>query len=114
MIAWSHQKIRPDGNDGWISITPLCREYSSSRSYPNTQALSAIPEGTVVGQDAEVHVVKILDGFGIEVAIQSIANPELPTYVVISREEERFVNEIHDHRQELRSSNELLANLHEL
>ena len=34
------------------------------------------------------------------------------TYVVLSREE-RFVNEIHDHRQELRSSNELLAKLHE-
>ena len=56
---------------------------------------------------------KILDEYGIEVAIQTIANPEYTTFVVKSREEERFVNEIHDHRQELRSSNELLANLHE-
>ena len=30
-----------------------------------------------------------------------------------SREEERFVNEIHHHKQELRSRNELLASLHE-
>ena len=57
--------------------------------------------------------MKILDGYGIEVAVQSIANPEYTTYVVKSRVEERFVNEIHDHSQELRSSNELLANLHE-
>ena len=31
------------------------------------------------------------------------------SYVVISRETERFVNEIHDHKEELRSSNELLT-----
>ena len=43
--------------------------------------------------------------------IQSIANSENTSYVVISREEERFVIEIHDHKQELRSSNEMLANI---
>ena len=57
----------------------------------------------------EVHIVTILDGYGIEVAIQSIANPENPSYVVITREAERFVNEIHDHKGELRSSNEWLT-----
>ena len=31
--------------------------------------------------------------------------------VVISRETERFVNEIHDHKEELRSSNGLLTDL---
>ena len=50
--------------------------YSSSRSYPKTTALSAIPEGTIIGPVSEVHVVKILDRYCIEVAIQSIANPE--------------------------------------
>ena len=75
--------------------------------------MSAIPEGTIIGPVLEVHVIKNLDGYGKEVAIQSIANPEYTTYVVISREEERFVNDIHDHRQELRSSNELLVKLHE-
>ena len=84
-----------------------------SRSYPKTQALSTIPEGTIIGPVLEVHVVKILDGYGMEVAIESVANPEYKTYVVKSREKERLVNEIHDHRQELRSSNELLANDHE-
>ena len=75
--------------------------------------MAAIPEGTTIGPVLEVHVVKILDGYGIEVAIPSIATPENTSYVVISREKERFVNEIHDHKQELRSSNELLTNFQE-
>ena len=44
--------------------------------------------------------MKILDTYCTEVAIQSSANPEYTTYVVISRKEERFVNEIHDHKPE--------------
>ena len=52
--------------------------------------------------------MKILDGYGIEAAIPSIANPAHTSYVVKSREAECFVNENHDHKEELRSSNELL------
>ena len=33
------------------------------------------------------------------------------SYVVVSREAERFVNEIHDHTEEVRSSHELLTEL---
>ena len=40
-------------------------------------------------------------------SISSIANPANTSYVVISRESERFVNEIHDHKEELRFSTEL-------
>ena len=72
MIARKTYTIRPNADDG-------LRESSSSRSYPKTQTLSAIPEGTIIGPVLEVHVVKILDG--IEVAIQSIANPEYTTYI---------------------------------
>ena len=78
---------------------------------PKTKALAAIPEGTTIGPVLEVHIVEILDGYGIEVAIQSIWNPENTSHVVIVREAERFVSEIHDHKQELRSSDELLADL---
>ena len=70
--------------------------------------LDAIPDRTTIGPVWEVQVVKILDGYGIEVAIPSIANPANTSYVVISRETKRFVNEIHDHK-EFRSSNELLT-----
>ena len=40
----------------------------------------------------------------MEVAIPSIANPMNTSYVVISREEERFVNELHDYKEEVRSN----------
>ena len=113
VIAGNYYKSQPNADDGWRRVTPLCREYSSSRSYPKTKALSAIPEGTIIGPVSEVHVVKKIDRYWKEVAIQSIANPEYTTYVVIHGEEERSVNEIHDHKHELRSSNELLAYLHE-
>ena len=38
--------------------------------------------------------MKILDEYGLEVAIPSICSPGDVTYVVISRETERFVNEM--------------------
>ena len=67
--------------------------------------------GTIIGPISEVHIVKILDEYGLEVAIPSICKPGDVTYVVISRETERLVNEIHTHEAETRSSSELLENL---
>ena len=64
-----------------VNDTLLCRECSISRFLPKAPALAANLEGTVMGPVLEVHIVKIIDGYGIEVAIPSIAK--------------RFVNEIH-------------------
>ena len=63
-------------------ITLLCREYTIFRNYPNAQALAAIPEGTIMGPVLKVHVVTLLHGYGIQVAIPSIANPTYTSYVV--------------------------------
>ena len=57
--------------------------------------------------------MKILDECGLEVAIPSISKPGDTSYVVISKETVRFVNEIHKHNAEVRSSSELLENLPE-
>ena len=65
-------------------------------------------EGTIIGPVLEVQIVKILDGYGIEIAIPSIDNPVNTSYVVISTETQRFLNETHDHK-DLRSSDELLT-----
>ena len=94
------------------TVTAMCREYSSSRSYPKTQALAA-PEGATIGPVLDFHIVEILDEYGIEIAIPLVADPKNSSYVVITRETERLVNEIHDHKKELRSSSELLADLQE-
>ena len=71
----------------------------------------AIPEGTIIGPVSEVHIVEILDGYRIEVAIPSISKPGDVTYAMISIETERYVNDIHDHKEELRSSNQSLTEL---
>ena len=63
------------------------------------QALAAFSEGTIIRPVVGVHTVKILDEYGIEVAIPSIANPTYTFYFVISSETERFLNEILDHKE---------------
>ena len=86
-------QIRPDGEDEWGEITPLCREYAISRVYPQTKPLAAIRAGTIIGPITKVHVVKILDEYGLEVAIPSIYGSGDIAKALISRETERFVNE---------------------
>ena len=93
-------KIRPDGDDGWSTITPTCREHTFSRSFPKSHVLAAIHQGTIIGPVLEVQIVKILDGYGIEITIPSISHLVGTSYVVITRETERFVNEVHDHNEE--------------
>ena len=111
MIAGNHNKFRTDADDVWgTSSVP---RISSCRSYPKTQALAAVPEGTTIGPVLDVHNVEILNKYGIEIASPSVADPMNKSYVVITRETDRLVHEIHDHKQELRSSNELLADLQE-
>ena len=57
--------------------------------------------------------MKIFDECGLEVAIPSNSKTGDTSYVVISKETVRFVNEIHKHNTEVRSSSELLENLPE-
>ena len=64
---------------------------------------------TTIAPVLEVRTVKILEEYGLEMSILSFVNPANTSYVVISRETEHFVNEIHDHKEELRSSNKLLT-----
>ena len=70
----------------WRTITPLCGEYSTSRSFPQSQVLAAVPEGTILGPMLVVQIVKTFDGYEIEVAIPSIAFPANASHAVISRE----------------------------
>ena len=60
-----------------------------------------------------VQIVIIHDGHAIEVAIPSICKPEDTSHVVISRETERSVNQIDDHKEEVGSSTQLLGDLQE-
>ena len=53
----THKFDRMQTTDG-REITPLCRDYSSSWTYRTTRALSANPEGTIIGPVLELHVIK--------------------------------------------------------
>ena len=59
----------------------------------------------------EVRIVKILGQPGLEIAIPSTHNHEATSYVIITRGTQQFVDEVHDHKDELRPSTELLSAL---
>ena len=88
---WYHgmsYKTRPDEDDGFAQIIPLCRKYTFSQVNPQSRSYAAILEGTIVGPVIEVHIVKILDNFEFEIAIPSPNNPRRTSYVLISGGEE--------------------------
>ena len=69
-----------------------------SSLFPQAKPLGVLQQAhIIIGPTEEVHSVKILDEYEVEVAILSICKPGDVTYVMISRETERFVNEIHIH-----------------
>ena len=70
------------------------RKYTCSRVFPRAKPLGASTAGTITGPISEVLIVKILDEFGVEGAIPSMCKPGDVTYVVISSETERYLNEI--------------------
>ena len=55
--------------------------------------------------------MKILGQPGLEISIPSTLKHETTSYVMISKATKRFVDEVHDHRDELRPSTELLSAL---
>ena len=90
VTAGKQYKIRLDGStDGEQSL--LCAENTHfSRSFHKSQVVAAIPEGTIIGPVLEGQTLKKLDGYGIEVAIPSIAHLANTSYALVSRENRAF------------------------
>ena len=101
-------KTRRHKDDGFGQLLPLCREFTFSRVNSQSRAFAAIPGGTTIGPDIEVQIVKILDQYGLEIAIPSPSERERTSYVLISRGKSRFVDAIPIPQAELRPSAELL------
>ena len=72
------------------SIVPLCREYTFSRAHPESRVYAAILGRTIIGPVNEVRIVKILEGYGLDISTISTLNPTETSHVVISWETERF------------------------
>ena len=96
--AGTMYKTRPDEDDGYGQLVPLCREYTLSRAHPQSRVFAAIPGGTIVGPVVEVRTVKILGQPGLEIAIPSTHSHETTSYVMITRGKKPFVDEVHDHK----------------
>ena len=79
---------------------------------PQSRVFAAIPGATAIGPVLDVKIGKILGPPGLEIAIPSPHNHEHTSRVVITRGTSRFVDEIHDHKGELRPSTEMLSALH--
>ena len=77
----------------------------------NPELFAAIPGGTILGPVIEVKIVKILERYGLEIAIPSPNDHVRTSHVVISRGKSWFVDEVHIHNAALRSSQELLTEL---
>ena len=92
VAAWKQHTIRPDADDGKGEIT-LCREYSEKTQLCELFTKAPSNSGSLTDMAEKLQ-------------LNQSADPMDTTYVVTSRDEERFVNEIHDHKQELRSSSE--------
>ena len=109
-LIWA-TKTRPDEDDGFGHLIPLCREFLVFSSKPPSRAFAAILGGTIVGPVIEVQIVKILDQYGLGIAIPSPKDHVRTSHGMISSGKSRFVDEIHSPNAELRSSAELLSEL---
>ena len=83
--AGMNYKTRPDEDEGFGHIIPLCREYTLSQMNPQSRAFAALPGGTIVGPVIEIQIVKILDQCGLEIAIPTLNDTERTPNVMISR-----------------------------
>ena len=107
VTTWKKHKIRHDGDDGRWTVTLLCRAYTLSRSFLESQVLTARPEGTIIEPVLEVQKYKlsILDDMGWKSRFC-----QLLTHLKLwNPERARFANEIHDHKEDVRSSKQLLT-----
>ena len=105
------KKIRPDEDDGYEQLVPFCREHTLSRANPQSRVSAAIPGRTVIGPVIEVQNREILEQPGLDMSIPSPHTHEQTTHVLITRGTNRFVDEVHDHKVQLRPSTEFLSTL---
>ena len=102
-------RTRLDEDDGWERIVPLCWKNTFSRAHLESQVFAAIPGGTVFGPVLEVQIVKILGLPGLGISISSTLKHETTPQFVITRGTDRLVYENFGHKNELRSSAELIS-----
>ena len=87
---------RQNIDDGWRGIDTQCKEYTFSRSDPNSRNYCKIPGETKIGPVKDVRVVKIAEIHGTEIEVPSVQNRSDTSWVVITRGRNRFFDELDD------------------
>ena len=83
-----------DVNDGFGNLIASCREYTLSRTHPDSEPKLWIYKYTEIGPDLEVKVVCHHSVYGINIQIPSSSGDNTNVWVVISRSSIRSVDEL--------------------
>ena len=81
-------------DDGFGDRTPACRDYTHPRADSGSTLFAAIRDGTSTGPVLQVHVMKFLGKYGIEIQIPSTTSRTRTSWAVICRGQNRFVEEL--------------------
>ena len=87
-------KTVPDVDDDFGGRTPECREYTHPREHTNSRVYAAIPGNTIIGPVLQVHMIKFLDNYGVEIQIPSTATQDRTCLVIMCRGKNRYVENV--------------------
>ena len=90
-------QTRPDEDDGWGKITPMCREYTHPREHPDSRCFPTINANTKIGPILMIRMSQVFGIYGLEVQIPSPSRPRYSSWILICRGLEKFVDELHLH-----------------
>ena len=80
-----------DVDDGFGDRTLVCRECTSFRADSDPRIYAAIKQRTIIGPALQVHTVKCLGMYGIEIHIRSSNSSKKTSWLVICREKKSHV-----------------------
>ena len=81
--------------------TSMCREYTAARSQRDSRQFASVDADQERGTFLNIGIATIVDVPGIEVQVPSLSDPWRSIWILTSRGEEKFVNEIRGHNSGL-------------
>ena len=95
-------------DDGWWKRTSMCKECTAPRNWVDSRPYASIDTDQEIGPVLNIGIATVIDVPGLEVQVPSLSSPGYPMCILISRGQERFVNEIHRHNSDIVNYNSSL------
>ena len=83
----------------------MCKEYTAPRSQKDSRPFASIDANQKIDPILNIGSGLIVDVPGIEVQVPSLSDLWRSRWILASSDQERFVNEIHRHQQEIVNDN---------